>query len=75
MIEDNKLAQMAELDDVELVRLIRAELDGKCDLDLSGLDPKDCAMDRSRQDAEVDGLIHGRARTHHTPVKESFIGG
>jgi len=38
MIADNKLAQMAELDDVELARVIKAELDGKCDLDLTGLD-------------------------------------
>ncbi len=38
MIADNKLAQMGEIDDVELARVIKAELDGKCDLDLTGLD-------------------------------------
>src|SRR5947207_13583562 len=37
MIADNKLAQMAELDDVELARVIKAELSGT-EIDLTGFD-------------------------------------
>lgn len=54
MIADNKLAQMAEIDDVELAKLITAELDGKCDLDLTGLTTKDLEDIGVTESAVVD---------------------
>src|SRR5947207_5431877 len=78
MIADNKLAEMAELDDVELARLIRAELAGTeielCALSLKDLElPEPAAAEQSAEEKTGVEIEAAEIPADNKPIDEDAM--